>query len=107
MTKIWTMVVMVIVVVNGSRDLHLGGLVGYSADGSVTLATITSDGKSRSGHTIRESHGHLEKTAFPDRLLLAGNATLPCLEIEDALGILDRSGPKAEGMILSPMLPVS
>jgi len=53
--------------------------------------------------TIGERHGQLEETARPDRVFLAGDATLPDLEVEYALGIPLRFGIEAKGVVLAPL----
>lgn len=54
--------------------------------------------------TFWERHCHLEHPSFPDCLFLARNATLPDLEIEDAISTFDWPRPEPKGMILAPLL---
>ena len=55
--------------------------------------------------TFREGHCHLEYSSLPDCLFLAWNATLPDLEVEDAISAFNRPRPEAERMIFPPLLP--
>ena len=62
-------------------------------------------GFGRAAHTIRKCHHQLEQAALPDGLLLAGDATLPRLEIQHALRVLLWPGVEAERVVLPPLLP--
>ena len=54
--------------------------------------------------TIRERDCHLEHATLPDRLLLARYATLPLLQVEDALSVARRLCEEAERVVLAPLL---
>jgi hypothetical protein len=55
------------------------------------------------GLTIREGNVQLEQTALPERLFLAGYATIPNLQIEDSLSVALRFCIKSKRMITSPL----
>lgn len=57
--------------------------------------------------TIREDQNQLELAALPDRLLLAWDATLPILQIEQALRVACGLRIEPKGMVLSPELSVT
>jgi hypothetical protein len=57
-------------------------------------------------HTIGESHSQLEETTSPDRLVLAGNTTLPDFEVEHTLRSPCRFCEEAEWVVLAPLLSV-
>ena len=59
------------------------------------------------GVLVREGHGQLEESARPDSLLLAGDTTLPHLQIEDTLRGTRRFREEAEWVILAPLLSVT
>ena len=81
------------------RLVHFGGFVGYSvirisnefSNGIISLLTIGKD------------NAQLEQTALPQSLFLAGNATLPNLQIKDSLSIPLRFRVEAKWMITSPL----
>lgn len=81
------------------KDLHFGGLVGYSRR-SVNISIALG----RCLLTIRESHLHFEKSTFPKRVGLARNRTLPSLQVEAALGIACGLCDKSEWVIATPLL---
>jgi len=59
------------------------------------------------GVLVRESHSQLEESASPDSLLLAGDTTLPHLQIEDTLRGTRRFREEAEWVVLAPLLSVT
>lgn len=48
----------------------------------------------------------LEEPALPDRLVAAGDAAFPALEVEAALGVLHRAGYEAERVVFAPLFAV-
>jgi len=54
--------------------------------------------------TIGEDHTELEQSALPKSLVLAWNATLPDLQVENTLSIALRFSKEAKWMISSPLL---
>lgn len=81
------------------RDIHFGGLVGYSRE-SVNIGRASG----RCLLTIWESHLHFEKSTFPKSVGLARNRTLPSLKVEAALSIACRLCDKSEWVIATPLL---
>lgn len=55
---------------------------------------------------LRENQRQLVKTALPESLFLAGNTTLPFLEVEYAIGSALGLGKESERMIFAPELSV-
>lgn len=80
---------------------HLGGFVGYSEE---KVSTVVSRRRA-TAPTFRERDVHLEEATLPYRLVLARDAALPVLQVENTL--LRPRGPrkKAERVVSSPLLP--
>ena len=57
-------------------------------------------------HTVGKGDSEFEESSLPDRVMLAGNATLPDLEVQNTGSSLLRSGIEAEGVVFAPLLPV-
>lgn len=81
---------------------HLGGFVGYSVNLGQPHG---SRAPLQSELTIGKGDGHLEQTAFPYRLVLARDTTLPVLQVQDILLCPRRLRIEAKGMIAAPLLP--
>jgi hypothetical protein len=56
--------------------------------------------------TVGKSNVELEDPALPDGLVLAGNAALPVLQVQDALLCARGLGEEAEWVVAPPLLPV-
>lgn len=57
--------------------------------------------------TIRELHDQLEQTTFPERLLLAGNATFPVLQVKHTICLACGLRIESEGVVLAPQFAAS
>jgi hypothetical protein len=52
---------------------------------------------------IRERDFELEQSAFPDRLIFAGDAAVPLLQIHHSVGAAHRFRKEAERVVASPL----
>lgn len=78
--------------------------MGYSA--RKQLVAVSRQVWQKTLHTIGKGNFESEQTALPERLVFAGDRTLPFLEVKSSLRSLCRFCDKAKGMILAPLLPV-
>ncbi len=94
------------------KNVHLGGLVGYSVGSRQQSATTSLSQQLQAsrngvlGRTIREMHLQLEQSSFPYRSILPGDRTIPLLQIESALCCLHRSSDESERVVFAPILAI-